>query len=380
MNKYWRHTGLIFLLTAAFAGWAVAGDEQRRVDKRTYLVPLTSYSAFNEHNFEPDDGFGGQLGLGRSYTEHIALELYAYHFDSIALEGTSSSDDEIDTTGYGLSALFFPARDVLPVFGLVGIGLGEHGFRTTSMPAGIEDQGSEFVDFGVGFIAPLTDYGMALRGEYRYRASDVENPAGPEFRFRDNVVSLGLQIPLSAKQEYRKPAPAPQPAPPAPAPAPPPPDGDNDGVPDVRDRCPDTAPGTEVDENGCAIEEEEPEEEAPIVLRGVNFELDSAVLTVNAERHLDEVAAKLRANENAEVLIEGHTDSIGEAAYNLDLSQRRAESVKAYLTRRGIDASRLQARGYGETRPVAPNTRPDGSDDPEGRAQNRRVELHIADQ
>lgn len=382
-RKHWT-IGLTLLFGVASVGWTADGDGGKGgVNDTIYLAPLISYSDFGQDSFEPNDGFGGQLGLGKAFNEYIAMELYAYHFESVDLEGVGTGDSNMDTTGYGLSALFFPARDILPVFGLVGIGAGEHDFNNTVSPAGIDQQDAEsqFVDFGLGFIAPLTEYGIALRGEYRYRLSDVDRPAGGEFKFRDNVVSLGLQIPLGAKRESRQPMMAPEPAAapaPPPSPPPPPPDGDRDGVPDAGDRCPDTALGTEVDEVGCAIEREEPVEEEPIVLHGVNFETDSATLTAMAKRHLDEVAAMLRDRRDTVVRVEGHTDSIGAAAYNLDLSQRRAESVKTYLVRQGVDAKRLQARGYGESRPVASNTRPDGSDNPGGRAQNRRVELHIA--
>ena len=70
--------------------------------------------------------------------------------------------------------------------------------------------------------------------------------------------------------------------------------------------------------------------------------------------------------------------AIGTDAYNQGLSERRARAVYDYLTGNGIDASRLVGpNGYGESRPIAPNTNPDGSDNPEGRAQNRRTELNV---
>ena len=73
-----------------------------------------------------------------------------------------------------------------------------------------------------------------------------------------------------------------------------------------------------------------------------------------------------------------HTDSVGTEQYNQGLSERRATAVYDYLTSNGIDASRLQGpTGYGESRPIAPNTNPDGTDNPEGRARNRRTELNV---
>jgi len=137
-------------------------------------------------------------------------------------------------------------------------------------------------------------------------------------------------------------------------------DSDNDGVPDFQDQCPGTPAGVEVNGLGC---------EEDLVLRDVNFEFDSATLTMGAEQILDDVADKLRANSNVRVRIEGHTDSMGSEAYNQDLSQARADSVADYLMRQGVDAERMRTVGYGESQPVASN------DTDAGRAENRRVEL-----
>lgn len=77
------------------------------------------------------------------------------------------------------------------------------------------------------------------------------------------------------------------------------------------------------------------------------------------------------------VMIEGHTDSKGTEPYNQKLSERRAQAVFNYFVDKGISSSRMQTIGYGETRPIASNTKPNGSDNPEGRALNRRVELRV---
>lgn len=83
--------------------------------------------------------------------------------------------------------------------------------------------------------------------------------------------------------------------------------------------------------------------------------------------------------ENPEIIVEigSHTDSVGSAAYNQNLSQKRAQSVVNYLKKKGIDRDRLRAKGYGESQPVAPNTNSDGTDNPEGRAKNRRTEFKV---
>lgn len=138
-------------------------------------------------------------------------------------------------------------------------------------------------------------------------------------------------------------------------------DSDNDGVPDNRDQCPNTPAGVEVNSLGC---------QDALVLKGVNFEFDSAQLTAEAERELRVVAQRLVNNPNVRVRVSGHTDSRGNAAYNKRLSQSRAESVAAFLNRSGVSADRMMAAGYGEERPVASN------DTAQGRAANRRVELN----
>jgi outer membrane protein OmpA-like peptidoglycan-associated protein len=104
----------------------------------------------------------------------------------------------------------------------------------------------------------------------------------------------------------------------------------------------------------------------------VYFNTGTAELEARSEPLLTEVAdALLRTPEVLRVEVQGHTDNVGEAAYNLDLSQRRAETVRDFLIRNGVEASRLEAKGYGLTKPVAPNK------GEKGRAKNRRVAFII---
>jgi outer membrane protein OmpA-like peptidoglycan-associated protein len=109
----------------------------------------------------------------------------------------------------------------------------------------------------------------------------------------------------------------------------------------------------------------------------VLFDFDSADIRAEAEAALASVAEAVNSFPEAGVLIGGHTDAKGSDSYNLGLSQRRAESVKAWLAAHGVDGARLRTEGFGKARPVAPNTHPDGSDNPEGRQQNRRVEIAV---
>jgi outer membrane protein OmpA-like peptidoglycan-associated protein len=108
----------------------------------------------------------------------------------------------------------------------------------------------------------------------------------------------------------------------------------------------------------------------------VLFDFDKADLRPEAGPALEKVAAVLKAHPKATATIEGHTDGKGADQYNQTLSERRAESVRQWLTRNGV-STRMSSRGWGKRKPVAPNTKPDGSDDPAGRQKNRRVEITV---
>ncbi|MFC4060894.1 OmpA family protein [Planomonospora corallina] len=108
----------------------------------------------------------------------------------------------------------------------------------------------------------------------------------------------------------------------------------------------------------------------------VLFDFDSAAIKPEAAAELRRVARQIteKAASGAAVQVDGHTDARGDDAHNQTLSERRARAVADWLaTEGGVPRARLEARGYGETKPVTPNTKADGSDDPAGRAKNRRV-------
>jgi outer membrane protein OmpA-like peptidoglycan-associated protein len=110
----------------------------------------------------------------------------------------------------------------------------------------------------------------------------------------------------------------------------------------------------------------------------VLFDFDKYSLRPAATDSLREVSEVAKSYGNSPVLIEGHTDGKGTHAYNMTLSDKRAKSVESWLVQNGgVAASRITTHGWGETKPLAPNTKPDGSDDPAGRQKNRRVEITI---
>ncbi len=141
-------------------------------------------------------------------------------------------------------------------------------------------------------------------------------------------------------------------------------DSDHDGVPDFRDKCPNTPAGDKVDENGCTIKN-------VIVLKGVNFNFDSAKLRPESYAILDHAVATLKQNKFPKTELAAYTDSIGKDAYNKKLSERRAKAVKDYMVSKGCPADSLTAKGFGEADPIGSNKTK------AGRFENRRVELHL---
>ena len=134
-------------------------------------------------------------------------------------------------------------------------------------------------------------------------------------------------------------------------------DSDGDGVLDNADSCPGTPSGAQADASGCWA------------IQGVKFETNKWDIKPVFYPLLDAVADVLQRNHSLRVQVQGHTDNVGTAKYNQGLSNKRAEAVTEYFTGKGVPKQRLNAVGYGLTRPAASNR------SPEGRAQNRRVQL-----
>ena len=134
-------------------------------------------------------------------------------------------------------------------------------------------------------------------------------------------------------------------------------DSDGDGVFDYMDKCPNTPRGAQVDSRGCWV------------LAGVKFDTGKWDIKTQYYPMLNQVVALLQKSKSIQVVVEGHTDSVGSAKFNQTLSEKRAKSVMNFLISSGIAGSRLSSRGYGFSRPAASN------DTAAGRQLNRRVQL-----
>ncbi len=113
------------------------------------------------------------------------------------------------------------------------------------------------------------------------------------------------------------------------------------------------------------------------VLENIYYEFNKYDIRPDAARELDKLVQILTDNPEIKIELSSHTDSVDTDEYNMWLSQKRAESAVNYLVKRGIANDRLVAKGYGESRPIARNTNPDGTDNPAGRDRNRRTEFKI---
>lgn len=167
-------------------------------------------------------------------------------------------------------------------------------------------------------------------------------------------------------------------------------DTDGDGVFDYRDQCPETVQGAPVDSRGCALDSDgdgvfdyldqcadtpagvsvDPKGCPKVLTLRINFATDSSLIGAEYDSEIAKAAQCIKEFPGNRVYIDGHTDNLGAAEYNQQLSQRRATAVVERLTTKfGIPATRMTARGFGEEKPVADNS------NPEGRALNRRVEV-----
>ena len=342
-------------LAATLIGLALPLHAEEFFDKRVYVSPMFAYT-FDEDERASKPGIGYYLGAGKAVSKYWNLELGTFY---------STFNDNVGASGslwreYGVKAdgqfFYSRAKAFSPYFG-VGAGVQ----RTDILGTGLKDT-QPLLDAGLGFISwfDVGGYDVGLRGDARYRwafLDQIKDATGIE-ELNEPILKVGLVIPVGAKA-------APVAAAAATAAVL---DTDGDGVPDALDRCPGSARGAVVDSSGCPREAAAPAERQ---FDDVLFEFDRSEITAAGQTILDGAAEVVNAGayKNLRVNVAGHTDEIGSEGYNQALSERRANAVRSYLVKKGVDASRIHTFAYGESTPKASN----GTD--EGRAQNRRAEI-----
>lgn len=369
-------------LAATLIGLALPLHAEEFIDKRPYISTMFTYTlAKNDRN--SDDGLGWYYSGGKTLNRFWNVELGTFY---------SRFNDESSTPGarwreYGakVSGQYFYSREKTfsPYF---QIGAGVQ--RTELLGTGKHDTLPMF-DAGLGFLSwfEAFNHDVAFRAEadYRYAVlNKLEKTAGtptasapspqPGIKKLDEpIFKVGFLVPFGAKTVVASTAPVVAATQGAARVL----DSDGDGVADSLDRCPGTARGAVVDSTGCP-REVTPAAAAVVCERqfdDVLFEFDRSEITANGASILDKAADAINPGDSRclRVNIAGHTDSVGSEGYNQALSERRANAVRNYLVKKGVDASRIHTFAYGETTPKVDN------ESAEGRALNRRAEVKTAE-
>lgn len=346
-----------------FAGsaWAADGSGSDSVG-HWYLAPEVG-ATITDHSRSVDNAVFYGLAFGKHLNENWSAELNVL---------SGSHDRKHGAPDLRMTAV---SADVLRVFNRDGIfspfltaGLGV----INDDPSPGSSDNSFMAQAGVGALIHVWNSSsgssnFAIRPQVRVRWDNTGVYDDPV----DVLVGVGFEFAFGAPRAV--PAVLTRPAETVAPPAPPPPpvaarpavlDSDGDGVPDDTDQCPNTPRGAAVDAVGCPLK-------GSITLVGVFFENNSSKLTSESSTALDPVAVSLRAHRRLRIEVQGHTDAVGSAPFNLKLSQARAESVREYLVTHGVPAEELSAKGYGKTQPIADNKTA------AGRAQNRRVVMSV---
>lgn len=340
---------------AADSGTA-SSDSSDSFDDRPYVSFWGSYD-ISDHLRNTGHGVGGGLAVGKPFSNGLEVEVLGSYLHFGAKNSAATNSGLLGGLLGGSTGGQPSSAENIAVGG-VGVNLylthsGETKLDGFYVHGDAMYGKAALFDLGAGYSIPLASVGplsdLSLRLEALYHKQG---------HYDEPVFNIGLSIPIGAR-----------PAPPLP-PSPPPPPADVEvtpvPTPPPPPPCEAPAPGQPMTLDGCKRGD-------VIVLRGVNFDYDKATLTVNAKALLDQVAHALRSRPDIRAEVDGHTDGIGSVIYNQRLSERRAQSVKAYLVMHGVAANRLTTRGFGKSRPIADNATA------EGREINRRVELKVVD-
>jgi OOP family OmpA-OmpF porin len=353
-----------------FYGGFNVGQSMATIDDERITSNLLGQGFTGVSIADDDRDVGFKIFGGYQFNRYFAMEGGYFNLGEFGYTATTvpagTMTGNIKLQGVNLDAVgILPFTDRFSAFARIGVNYAEakDTFTTTGLVINTNPSPSKRdtnYKYGVGLQYDVTEkLGVRLEAE-RYRIDDAIGNKGDI-----DLASIGLV--------YRFGPLAQTPIVPAPVPAADCSslDDDGDGVNNCDDKCPGSQAGQAIGPDGCPVP-------LTIDLKGVNFDFDQATLRPDGVVILDEAIAILGRYPELRVEVAGHTDSVGSDEYNQGLSERRSRTVYDYLTGHGIDAGRLIGpNGYGESRPIAPNTNPDGSDNPEGRARNRRSELNV---
>ncbi len=291
------------VLSALVVSAPLAAQQTRDpLDDRFYIAPYGSY-IFADKDRKTDNGWGGGLAIGKPINEYLNLE-FRGTYQYLDNDGGPGA---VHITQLGPNALFFFRREGFQPYLMGGIGqIRDHfdSYNEYADPYSTQHHRWSFAaQGGVGFLVPITDNVLArAEGLYRWDANrgDIRN----EDSFGDWIISAGLQIPIG-----EKPRAAVTPPPPLAAPA-----------------------TRTIELSADAL-----------------FAFDKAVLKPEGIAELDRFLQELREASFSYILVVGHTDPFGTDAYNMQLSQRRADAVMNYLVSRGVPTDRIRAEGRGES-------------------------------
>ena len=345
MTRLPKTATLALFLAASLAAQAEVGD--------WYVAPSIGYTDDDPDRKIDASISGAQIQVGREMSEHLSLEgLFGYH-DIDGFPGQEHLELGLNVIGNFLpDSLFSPY--VIGGIGYLRADVGTPDFGGS--PPANSTANNATATGGLGLKIKFGDSPWSLRTEWRLRhAFDSDNS------LTDHVAALGIQYNFGGGSATTMAA-ATEPEPDTGVVVPVAPvDSDGDGVPNDRDQCPGTPAGAKVDARGCEI----------VKFDNVYFGFDSAVLLATAKRMLDDSASVLKRHPDAKVDIAGYADSRGPESYNMKLSERRAEAVREYLERAGVDGARMSTRGYGESHEGASDMSANGL------AENRRVEIRV---
>jgi OOP family OmpA-OmpF porin len=321
-----------------------------------------------------DKGWAAGLIGGYSFANGLRPELELDHRSNDLNHDFLGIDHGLDRADSAFANLWYDFKAPSGLFSRVHpyLGGGIGGVRSYYHNANLggfpiaDDYATELgYQAGAGLAVDITSH-LSLGCDYRHVWTNRGAFAPPlsvgpplEQRYLANTALISVRYAFGSPPAPQAPA-AMAPPPPAPPPPPPPPP-----PPVVVTAAPCKAPaGFQVDAD-CRIIQQ------TVIVRAVDFEFNQVRLTAPAQQTLDQVASALSQQPELRIEIQGYTDSLGPDAYNLKLSQRRADAVKSYLVSKGANGTTLTARGYGKANPVASN------DTAENRAMNRRVAFEV---